>query len=285
MKSALKSVFNLFPLLLLILTGCEKEETKNNHPDLSPGQLKVMTFNIRATTTESDAHNNWGMRAGACKDMVIDQQPSIVGLQEIVAIQWKYMTAMLSDHGYVGVADEDLFNSFIYRPDELEMISDGVFWLSDTPETSSMSWDGYVRYVHWAVMKVLSSGQKFFYVNTHFGLTTASRKSAMTLIRKRLKMLNTENLPIVMMADFNTYGTDAIFNDIRDEMSLTREIAPVTDTVKTYNAWGNEAKAYLCDHIWISKSIKCTEYKTVTQWYDGHKYVSDHYPVYSIIEF
>ena len=31
--------------------------------------------------------------------------------------------------------------------------------------------------------------------------------------------------------------------------------------------------------------MKCFEYKTVTQWYDGHKYVSDHYPVYSIIEF
>lgn len=280
-----KKHFFLFPLLLLVLLSCQKEEPKNNHPNLGPGQLKVMTFNIRGTTTEDDAFNNWGMRAGACRDMIIDQQPSIVGFQELVATEWKYMSGTLASHGYVGAPVDDPMNSFMYRPDELEVLSEGVFWLSDTPDKSSTSWDGYVRYVHWAVMKVLSSGQEFFYINTHFGLTTASRKSAMTLIQKRIKLLNTNNLPIVMMADFNTHATDSVFEGIRESMVCTREVAPITDDVKTYNAWGNEAKAYQCDHIWINNTIKCSEYKTVTQWYDGHKYVSDHFPVYSIIEF
>lgn len=280
-----KKHFFLFPLLLLVLLSCQKEEPKNNHPNLGPGQLKVMTFNIRGTTTEDDAFNNWGMRAGACRDMIIDQQPSIVGFQELVATEWKYMSGTLTSHGYVGAPVDDPMNSFMYRPDELEVLSEGVFWLSDTPDKSSTSWDGYVRYVHWAVLKVLSSGQEFFYINTHFGLTTASRKSAMTLIQKRIKLLNTNNLPIVMMADFNTHATDSVFEGIRESMVCTREVAPITDDVKTYNAWGNEAKAYQCDHIWITNTIKCSEYKTVTQWYDGHKYVSDHFPVYSIIEF
>ena len=280
-----KKQFFLFPLLLLVLLSCQKEEPKNNHPNLGPGQLKVMTFNIRGTTTEDDAFNNWGMRAGACRDMIIDQQPSIVGFQELVATEWKYMSGALASHGYVGAPVDDPMNSFMYRPDELEVLSEGVFWLSDTPDKSSTSWDGYVRYVHWAVMKVLSSGQEFFYINTHFGLTTASRKSAMTLIQKRIKLLNTNNLPIVMMADFNTHATDSVFEGIRESMVCTREVAPITDDVKTYNAWGNEAKAYQCDHIWITNTIKCSEYKTVIQWYDGHKYVSDHFPVYSIIEF
>ena len=280
-----KTVLKLFPLLLLALVACKKEEAKNNHPNLSPGQLKVMTFNIRATTTEDDAFNNWGMRAGACRDMIIDQQPSIVGFQELVATQWKYMTGMLTSHGYVGVTDEDIMDSFMYRKEELELLSDGVFWLSDTPETSSVSWDGYVRYVHWAVMKVLSTGEKFFYMNTHLGLTTASRRSAMTLIKKRIGQLNTDNLPVVIMADFNTHAGDSVFEGIRETMVCTREESPVTDELKTYNAWGNEAKAYVCDHIFVTNTVKCLEYKTVTQWYDGHKYVSDHYPVYSIIEF
>ncbi len=280
-----KKHFFLFPLLLLVLLSCQKEEPKNNHPNLGPGQLKVMTFNIRGTTTEDDAFNNWGMRAGACRDMIIDQQPSLVGYQEVVATQWKYLTGTLSDYGYVGVTDKDIMDSFMYRRDELELLSDGVFWLSDTPDISSMSWDGYVRYVHWAVMKVKSSGQEFFYMNTHLGLTTASRRSAMTLIQKRIRTLNTNNLPVVLMADFNTHAADNVFEGIREQMSVTREVAPITDDVKTYNAWGNEAKAYQCDHIFITNTIKCFEYKTVTQWYDGHKYVSDHYPVYSIIEF
>ena len=280
-----KTVLKLFPLLLLSLAACKKEEAKNHHPLLSPGQLKVMTFNIRGTTTEDDAQNNWGMRAGSCRDMVIDQQPSLVGLQEAVATEWKYMSGTLASHGYAGVTDADINDSFLYRPDELELLSDGVFWLSDTPDKSSMSWDGYVRYVHWAVLKILSSGQEFFYMNTHLGLTAASRRSAMTLIQKRMKLLNPDGLPVVLMADFNTHATDAVFDGIRETMDCTREVAPITDEVKTYNAWGNEAKAYQCDHIWVTKSVQCSEYKTVTQWYDGHKYVSDHYPVYSIIQF
>lgn len=278
-----KTIYFLFAML--VLAGCHKEEPKNNHPNLSPGQLKVMTFNIRGTTTEDDAHNNWGMRAGACRDMVIDQQPSLVGIQEAVATEWKYMSGTLAEYGYVGITDEDIYNSILYRPDVLEVLSDGVFWLSDTPDKSSMSWDGYVRYVHWAVMKILSSGQEFFYMNTHLGLTAASRRSAMTLIQKRIKLLNTDNLPVVLMADFNTHGTDAVFDGIRETMNLTREVAPITDDVKTYNAWGNEDRAYQCDHIWVTNTVECSEYKTVTQWYDGHKYVSDHYPVYSIIQF
>ena len=282
----MKKIFTILTILaLLSAAGCKKEAPKNNHPHLGPGQLKVMTFNIRATTTEDDAFNNWGMRAGACRDMIIDQQPSIVGLQELVATQWKYVTGTLTGHGYVGVTDQDLVNSFMYRKEELEMLSDGVFWLSDTPDKSSMSWDGFVRYVHWAVMKVLSTGQEFFYMNTHLGLTAASRRSAMTLIKKRIGQINTDNLPVVMMADFNTHATDGVFDGIRETMVCTREVAPLTDDVKTYNAWGNEARAYVCDHIFVTNTVKCLEYKTVTQWYDGHKYVSDHYPVYSIIEF
>lgn len=281
-----KKLFFVFLLLLFAFVSCKKEEQESNHhPKLAPGQLKVMTFNIRGTTTEDNAVNNWGMRAGSCRDMIIDQQPSIVGFQELVSTQWKYMSRTLASHGYVGVIDAEIFNSILYRPDVLEMISEGGFWLSDTPDKPSTSWDGYPRDVHWAVMKILATGQEFFYVNTHLGLTAASRKSAMTLISKRLKALNTDNLPVVMMADFNTLGTDAVFDNIREEMDLTREVAPITDDVKTYNAWGNEVKAYCCDHIWVSKSVKSLEYMTVTQWYSGHKYVSDHYPVYSIIEF
>ena len=102
-----KTIYFLFAML--VLAGCHKEEPKNNHPNLSPGQLKVMTFNIRGTTTEDDAHNNWGMRAGACRDMVIDQQPSLVGIQEAVATEWKYMSGTLAEYGYVGITDEDNF--------------------------------------------------------------------------------------------------------------------------------------------------------------------------------
>lgn len=280
-------------ILLLILPvflgviSCKKEGPSG--PELlvlEPGQLKVMSFNIRSVTNESQAINNWCMRGQACRLMVEYEQPSIVGMQELAEEQWAYMSGTLEGKGYAALGDvRDCRNSFLYRPDLLELGEFGLFWLSDTPEISSNCWDGYVRTCQWARLTIKATGKAFFYVNTHLGLTSDSRSKAMRLIVKRISQYNSENLPVVLMADFNTVSTDAVFDTIRETMVCARDVAPITDDVATYNAWGEEARAGIIDHIWIPADMNCSEYKTVTYPYDGHTYVSDHYPVYAILQF
>ena len=283
---------NKYTLLLILpvflgMISCKKQGPSGPEPlVLEPGQLKVMSFNIRSVTNESEALNNWCMRGQACRMVVEYEQPSIVGFQELAEEQWAYMKGTLAGKGYAGVGDDrDCRNSCLYRPDLLELGDNGMFWLSDTPEISSNCWDGYVRTCQWAKLTVKATGEVFFFVNTHLGLTSDSRSKGMRLIVKRIGQYNPENLPVVLMADFNTHSADAIFDTIRETMVCTRDVAPITDDVKTYNAWGEKARAYICDHIWISAGMECSEYKTVTYPYDGHTYVSDHYPVYSIIKF
>ena len=146
---------------------------------LEPGQLKVMSFNIRQQTTEKDAWNHWSLRSNSCKLMVIDQKPTILGLQELSETQWNYMSEGLSRYGYSGVATQDVKNAFMYRRDILEYVSGGNFWLTDTPDVPSTSSDGFERYVKWAIMKITATGQCFFFMNSHFGLNTQSRKTGM----------------------------------------------------------------------------------------------------------
>lgn len=253
---------------------------------LEPGQLKVMSFNIRQQTTEVDAWNHWSLRSGSCKAMVIDQKPTILGLQELAETQWNYMCEGLSRYGYTGVATQDVKNAFMYRRDILEYVSGGNFWLTDTPDVPSVSSDGFSRYVKWAIMKITATGQSFFFMNTHFGLTTQSRKTGMNVIINRLPKYNTENLPVVFIGDCNTLSTDSLFDEFRKTMVCTRDVAPITDNLDTYNGWNlPDNRPYVCDHIFITSSIACSEYKTVTQPYEGHTLISDHYPVYSIIKF
>ncbi len=277
---------------LLFCFSCGKENADVHGPEhqntlpTEPGQIKVISFNIRQMTTESRAFDHWAVRAGACRDMVIDQQPSIIGLQELAQTQWEYMYGTLARYGYEGVALQDYKNSIMYKSDVMELLSTGIFWLSDTPDVPSISWDNFERYVRWAIMRVKATGVVFFFINSHLGLTTASRDSAMKLIKKRLPKVNPENLPVVFVADFNTVETDAIFDGIRSTMVCTREVAPISDQIKTYNGWNLEKNTpYVCDHIWITNGIQCSEYRTVTKSYDGHTLISDHYPVYSIIKF
>ena len=281
--------FFLAPLLFL---SCQKELTlEQQYPEQNtqpgPGEIKVMTFNIRQNNDNDGAFNHWALRAGACRIMVEVQKPCLLGLQELSTTQLEYMSLTLAEKGYVTVSEKENLNSFMYNPDVLDMETTGMFYLNDTPEVNATSWDGYMRYVAWAVMSVKASGTRFFYMNTHLGLTALSRTKAMSLIVKRLKILNTENLPVVFMADFNAMATESCFDVIRNSMVCTRDVAPITDDIKTYNGWNNLEKntPYICDHIWISNTMECSEYRTVTVPYEGHTYISDHFPVYSIIKF
>ena len=284
----------LFPFLMLLLllgpVSCKKELTlEERYPEQNtqpgPGQIKVMTFNIRGNNDNDGAFNHWAVRADAVRMMFQVQKPDLVGFQEITDTQWGWVGAILPKDGYEVVGTIDKKNAIFYNPQRLEVERSGVFWLTKTPDMPSNASDGYERYVYWASVKILATGQRFFYMNTHFALTTDARSLGMSVIKQRLPLLNTENLPVVSTGDFNTHSTDNVFSYFKETMSCTRDIAPITDGIKTYNAWGNEAKAYQCDHIWISNTLSSPEYRTVTVPYDGHTYVSDHYPVYSIIQF
>lgn len=290
----MKKLFVLLTIFLapLLFFSCQKEEQDWKKTEIKPlvletGQLKVMSFNIRTHTTEVNAFNHWSLRAPACVQMVWDQQPTLLGMQELSETQWTYMFGLLESNGYAGIATTDFRNSFMYKKDVLEVVSDGLFWLSDTPEVSSLCWDGYERTARWAVMRIIETGQLFFFVNTHSALTASARGSCITLIKKRIKMYNADNLPVVMVGDFNAPTGESSFDGIRQTMVNTRDIAPVTDNLDTYNGWDNPSNnPYVCDHIWISSTgIECSEYKTVTQPYYGHKLISDHFPVYSMLKF
>lgn len=287
----MRKLIPLFLLVLLSLAACQKKEPtlEELYPDQNtqpgPGQIKVMSFNIRGNNDNDGAFNHWALRAGACRMMIQVQKPDLLGFQEITDTQWGYVDGVLPKDGYVGVGVIDRKNAFYYNPDRLEVERSGVFWLTKTPDVPSEASDGYERYVYWASIRILATGQRFFYMNTHFALSTDGRTLGINVIRQRLPLLNTEKLPVIFNGDFNTHSTDKVFDYIRETMSSTRDIAPITDDVKTYNAWGNENKAYECDHIWISNTLSCPEYRTVTVPYEGHTYISDHFPVYSIIQF
>ena len=287
---SIRNTITIASVLLLVLSSCSKPDGGGSSAEWKfkptpAGQIKLMCFNIRGITNEDDIRNNWAMRAGACRMMVEDQQPSIIGMQEQNETQWTYMFSTMSSKGYAGLATTDVKAAFLYRPDQVEVEENGLFWQSKTPDRSSDCWDGFVRPVRWAVIHILGTDQRIFYVTTHLGLTNESRINGMKLIKKRIDSYNSNNYPVVLMADFNTASNDKAFDEIKKSMVLTREVAPITDVVPTYNAWGRVENEALIDHIWITTTLNCVEYRTVTNAYDGHKLISDHYPIYAILQF
>lgn len=279
-----RNIIYLISLCLFLFAACEKTpEVKNNRHDLAPNELKVMSFNVREPA--DGGKDEWAVRAGAVMQMFDDQLPTLVGFQE-ASHEYinKYLHAIMPQHGYVFLDDPEPQNSVAYRPELLKLIKTSVMWLSDTPSIPSVSPSGYVRTARWMVFEIIATGTQFFYVNTHFDLSTSQQKQNLKLIRSLISQYNKENLPVVLTGDFNVESDTGVFESIQETMVCTRDVAPITDKEYTYNAWGNSGKFRIIDHIFITKDIECSEYKTITQSYDNHIYVSDHYPVYSILK-
>lgn len=278
MTSALRSISAL--LLLVFALSCR-------------ARLTVMSFNVRQShAKEVRESDSWTNRKEACLEMLKTRRPDLVGFQEAqYKGQWSWLRDTLaSEYGSYGLgrrngADKGECMGILYRKDKLELLDSGTFWQSETPDTPSSCFDDInERSVSWAVFRILKNGKKFFFVNTHMGLSDNSRSKGMEVILKRLPELNPESLPVIITGDFNTTPGNFIFKELRTTMDDSRDVAPVTDRLNTYNAWGNGKKAVVIDHIWISKGLKCLEYHTDTVPYGGHELISDHYPVYTIIK-
>lgn len=251
-------------------------------------QITVMSYNIRVSNA-SDGENDWELRKAASVEMVLDQKPDICGLQEALENQVLYMQKGCKGYEMVGVghdvgATKGEHMSFLYRKSRLKLLKWGTFWLSETPEKQSLGWDGaYQRTATWALMKERRSGKMFFFVNTHLDhVGKVARAKGLELILEKIAELNPEGYPLIVEGDMNTTIADPAFNGFKGIMSNARETAKITTDEGSYNGWG-EADG-LIDFIWYNKFSNCASFEVVKKEY-GRKYVSDHYPVQTVLEF
>ena len=106
----------------------------------------------------------------------------------------------------------------------------------------------------------------------------------MALIMSEIAELNKDNLPVVLVGDFNSDVSDPALAILDGTMKNSRKIAAKTDSCNTFNGWGKETSSII-DHIFYSGFRSCTEYETVTKPYGDRKFISDHYPVSATLIF
>ena len=256
-------------------------------PQFASGQsseLKVMSYNIRLGSAD-DGTNSWLYRCQATLDMLEDQKPDVIGLQEALEDQVRLLEEFTRDYDYVGVGREDgkkegEYMAIFWNRKTVKLMKWGTFWLSETPEKPSKGWDAACyRTATWALMKDKRTGEKFYFVNTHLDhVGTEARKNGLKLIVDRIDQINPEGYPMVLTGDFNIKPTAPELKDLDSRMKSARKVAPKTDSHNTYNDWGKAKKDMIIDYIYIS-GFTCLEYQTVTKKYAQRTYISDHYPI------
>lgn len=276
---------NIIILLLLAVTFSSVGQTAS---------YKMMTYNIRYDNP-GDGQNTWSKRKEFMSDQIAYNHPDIFGIQEGLHHQVQYLDSVFVDYGYIGVGRDDgktkgEYSAIFYNKEKLQLLKEGTFWLSESPNKISVGWDAALeRICTYGLFENKFSKEKFWVFNTHFDhIGNVARVKSAALILKKVAEFNTNHLPVIVMGDFNlTPEAEPILllskalNDSK-QVSISKPFGPSG----TFNAFEfNKPVLDRIDYIFTSKEqIEVLKYAVLSDSKDC-KYPSDHLPVLVELEF
>ncbi len=174
--------------------------------------LRVMSFNVRGSVHD-DGINAWGERAGANVGAIERSAPDLIGFQEFQRGNLRTYNKALPGYARLlgpryGNRRPHSFNAIFFDRERLEPLDRGGFWLSETPERHSRSWETRVaRSVNWVLFGLRETGLSFVHLNTHLDhKSNLARREGAGLIACRVEELLRrygEETPVLVTGDFN----------------------------------------------------------------------------------
>lgn len=271
------------------------------------GKFRVMTANIRVDLKEDEEKGvGWRKRKDYCFEVIKKYNPDIVGLQEVFYQQAIDLRNEFKEYYFLGYDGPEMDgvteyagiakNPLLIRKSRFELLSAGIYWLSETPHVAgSEAWGTYrARHVNYALLKDLTTGKLFRFSNTH--LTTAKNSTEIAKT-KQVEMIVAEagqykkDFPQILTGDFNSAPTSAALKIVTDA-KFVDEYAAINGTEnpgatghgflgdKYRTASGKMGNRI--DYILTKGKVKAQNCVLVKDSRSGF-YPSDHYFMYSDI--
>lgn len=256
--------------------------------------LRVMSFNIRFDNP-ADGDDAWPNRRGKVASMIRFHGADLVGLQEALPRQIAELTADLPQLGWFGVgrsAERDGEHcAVLFRRDRVELVEQGTFWLSETPELAgSRSWDAArPRIVTWGRLRERRSGRSFHLFNTHFDHVgvEARRESALLLLR-RLAAIAGPDGPVVVTGDLNAAPDSEPYRILTGPRpsgegaalvdALTGSACPHHGPTSSWNGFQAIVPGRRIDFVLVGGGVAVRQHGILSDTFDG-RFPSDHLPV------
>lgn len=289
----MKVINTLLSICGLLLLGCAGNQSRQAAADNDiaynnkPGDIRIVSFNLRQSSVKSDGDNCWDNRKEAVRTMLAEVSPSVMGVQEGMPDQIEYIETVCPQFARIGVGREDGVNkgemmAIFYRSDYFEDLGSGTFWLSETPDEVSQGWDGACkRTLTWAHLREKSTGKSFYYLNTHFDHRgpEARRQSALLVVDWVREHIPAE-AAVIIGGDLNSSIDDPIFDPMKSEYLVARDIADPSDFEGTFNGFGSAPNNIVLDHFFCRGiDLEQKPVLMVLRGDYGAPYISDHYPV------
>lgn len=276
MNKTNKNIILSISLLFGLFISCNDEKNL----------VTAMTYNIRYDSPH-DGDNIWENRKKGMIRLLKNYHSDIIGTQEGLIHQLDYIKSELPDYKMTGVDRDNNgtgeYSSIFFNSKTLNLIEANTFWLSETPETPSKGWDSSLnRICSYALFELKVSGKKFYVFNTHFDhLGELARLNSATLINQKIKDINQNNLPVILMGDFNCEPSSKPIKKINEALQdgLLASPSELQGPIGTYS--GFDLKAPLdrrIDYIFI-KGFEVENYSHIDSKITNGNWPSDHLPI------
>ena len=247
----------------------------------------MMTYNIRYDSP-NDGENRWIYRNQFLACQIMFHEPDIFGIQEGMHHQVQFLDSALVNYNYVGVGRDDgktkgEYSALFYRPSVYKLVNQETFWLSETPNKISVGWDAALeRICTYALLRHRETGRFIWVFNTHFDHRgEQARQESANLIIEKIKEVNNNAYPVILMGDFNLEPDHPSVHFIEKYLNDSRKASKICFGPKgTFNGFNFcEPVTRRIDYIFVSKEISVSKYAVLSDSWDM-KYPSDHLPVF-----
>lgn len=254
---------------------------------ISAQEISVMTYNIKYDEF-SDTINGWNNR----KDFLISQlnfnQPDIFGTQEGLHHQLIEIEKGLTDYKFFGIGRDfgdtrGEYTALFYNTKKVTLLEESTFWLSETPEKPSKGWDAALnRICTYGIFEIQNSKKRLLVFNTHFDhIGEQARAESALLILKKAAEINKDNLPVIIMGDFNlesdSQGVQNILKQFDDSHLTANTSFGPTGTFNGFHF--EEPVTRRIDFVFTSKNLETLKSGILSN-SKNCRYPSDHFPVY-----
>ncbi len=203
-------------------------------------KMKFMTYNICVSGVKSDFPGEVqgqeyvidpalyiDLRYDEIVELILKESPDVLCLAELNKEWWAFLAPELTDiYGYWGVSSktgsevdnlsEDKWDSvplLLYKKDKFKVVEKGNF-VSPPDER------GLTTPNNWAILKKKDSGATFMVMTQHLvagseDVRNQVRVESAKVIVDKIKEI-TENLPVVVMGDYNCYEGSEPYNIFKD---------------------------------------------------------------------
>ncbi len=287
--------FVLVLVVLLTMIGCQtiRNSGKAALPTAQPDTLRVATYNVHyiilRQQTGAWSVGDWDRRKGPLDLAFKTINADVIGFQEMesfargdnstnLTLDW--LLANNPDYAAAATGDPDAFPStqpILYRSDRLELLDQGWFFFSDTPDVIySRTFNGsFPAFTSWAQFRDQTSGQTFRVANIHTDYASRSNRiKSVELVAERIKPWMDADETVFVIGDLNARRGDRVY-DILAETGL--DFAPVQGSTYHFNRGINLFGAI--DHIGSSGgATRAGDPVVLREKFDG-EWPTDHYPV------